>query len=195
MARDYKRRSKKRSKSKSKQEPAPGWIWMVMGFGLGLVVAFGIYSRMNPTEAPPQPVASTTVQPQSAREDSGEIEQPEPKKSRFSFYDMLPKFEVVIPETERAVNDVPRAEPVKTEGVYVLQAGSFGSYADADRRRAELALNGVESRIQKVTIDDKTYHRVRIGPVTDLDELNGLRGRLADANVETLTLRIGERNE
>lgn len=192
MGRDYKRKTKKRSRSKA--EPAPGWIWMLMGFGLGLVVALGIYVRTKPPEPDSQPVAATKVLPQSAREDSGEIEPEEPKKSRFSFYDMLPKFEVVIPETERAVDNVPRAEPVKAAGVYVLQAGSFTEFADADRRRAELALNGIESRIQKVTIDETTYHRVRIGPLTELRELNNLRTQLAESNVETLTLRIGEQN-
>ena len=190
MARDYKRKTKKRSRAGA--EAAPGWIWMLMGFALGLVVALGIYLRTKPPEPATQPVAATEVLPHSARADSGDVEPSEPKKSRFSFYDMLPKFEVVIPETERAVDSGPRAEPVKTAGVYVLQAGSFGSFADADRRRAELALNGVESSIQKVSIDDKTYHRVRVGPITDLDEVNDLRSRLANADIETLTLRIGE---
>ena len=62
-------------------------------------------------------------------------------------------------------------------GLYVLQAGSFSAYADADRRRAELGMHGIESQIQRVMIDDKTYHRVRIGPTSDLEELNMLRSQ------------------
>ena len=74
----------------------------------------------------------------------------------------------------------------------VLQAGSFSEFTDADRRRATLALQGIESRIQRVTIDDKTYHRVRIGPIDDLDQLNVLRARLRAANIDVLRIRLGD---
>jgi cell division protein FtsN len=74
----------------------------------------------------------------------------------------------------------------------VLQAGSFSRYEDADRRRANLAMQGIESIVQRVTIDDKTYHRVRIGPIDDLDELNILRARLRAANIDVLRIRLGD---
>jgi cell division protein FtsN len=77
-------------------------------------------------------------------------------------------------------------------GTYVLQAGSFTEYADADRRRAQLALQGIESTIQRVTIDNKTYHRVRIGPIDDLDRLNVLRTRLRQADIDVLRIRMGD---
>jgi len=74
----------------------------------------------------------------------------------------------------------------------ILQAGSFAEVADADRRRAELALLGIESRIQHVSIDDKSYHRVRIGPMNDLDELNLVRAQLRQAEIDVLRIRLGE---
>ena len=74
----------------------------------------------------------------------------------------------------------------------MLQAGSFSAYSDADRRRAQLALQGIESTIQRVTIDDKTYHRVRIGPIDDLDKLNLLRSRLRAAQIDVLRIRLGD---
>jgi cell division protein FtsN len=74
----------------------------------------------------------------------------------------------------------------------VLQAGSFTLHADADRRKAELAMHGIESSIQRVMIDDKTYHRVRIGPTDDLDELNLLRSRLRTAQIDVLRIRLGD---
>ena len=77
-------------------------------------------------------------------------------------------------------------------GLYVLQAGSFSRYEDSDRRRAELALQGIESSIQRVTIDDRTYHRVRIGPIDDLDQLNMLRSRLRAARIDALRIRLGD---
>ena len=74
----------------------------------------------------------------------------------------------------------------------MLQAGSFTLFEDADRRRAELALHGIESQIQRVSIDDRVFHRVRIGPTDDLDELNLLRSRLRAAQIDVLRIRLGD---
>jgi cell division protein FtsN len=116
----------------------------------------------------------------------------EPAASRFDFYEMLPNFEVIIPEQETNVSRDTQQEAVVLPGIYVLQAGSFTKFEDADRRRAQIALQGIESRIQRVTIDDKTYHRVRIGPTDDLDELNRLRNRLKQAKIDVLRIRVGD---
>ena len=105
---------------------------------------------------------------------------------------MLPNFEVVIPEEEPDVSQDRSVEPIQETGTYVLQAGSFADSSDADRRRAELALLGIESRIQRVSIDERTYHRVRIGPINDLDELNLLRSQLRRADIDVLRIRLGD---
>ena len=143
--------------------------------------------------ATPQPASM-----QNALDDNGETGTAAPppveetKDPRFTFYDMLPNFEVVIPEEEPDVSLDRQPQAVLEPGLYVLQAGSFSTFADADRRRAELALHGIESTIQRVTIDDKAYHRVRIGPTDDLDELNLLRSRLRAAQVDVLRIRLGD---
>ncbi|HUO96702.1 MAG TPA: SPOR domain-containing protein, partial [Steroidobacteraceae bacterium] len=82
--------------------------------------------------------------------------------------------------------------PETRPGTYVLQAGSYRNLADADRIRAQLALAGVESKVQKVTVDTDTWHRVRIGPITNLDELNRIRTRLKQADVDALVIRVGD---
>jgi cell division protein FtsN len=74
----------------------------------------------------------------------------------------------------------------------VLQVGSYRSFAEADRQRAQLALQGFESRIERVSVDNDTWHRVRIGPISDLAELNRTRQRLRDADIEALTIQVGE---
>lgn len=191
MARRKKRRS---TRSKKKQQSFPGWLWMLFGLSIGLSVAFAVYVKDRRPDA--TPVAAQPASLQNPLDDNDETAAPdttaEPEESRFTFYDMLPNFEVVIPEEEPhvEVDRVPKA--VVEPGIYVLQAGSFSTYADADRRRAELALQGIESQIQRVMIDDKTYHRVRIGPVDDLDELNVLRSRLRAARIDVLRIRLGD---
>ena len=116
----------------------------------------------------------------------------EPPEQRFTFYSMLPNFEVIIPEEEPEVEVDRQPQSIAQPGIYILQAGSFSTYEDADRRRAQLALQGIESRIQRVAIDDKIYHRVRIGPIDDLDELNVTRSRLRAAKIDVLRIRLGD---
>jgi len=171
-------------------------MWMLFGLAIGLSVAVAIYkndsgSRSRPPQQTREPAGlSATVSGESRAPATAEEEAaPEP---RFSFYDMLPNFEVVIPEQESDVRPDRAAAPVEEPGVYVLQAGSFSTPADADRRRAELALLGIESRVQRVSIDDRSYHRVRIGPTDDLDRLNRIRRQLRDAGIDALRIRLGD---
>ena len=175
---------------------------MVFGLAIGLSVAFAIYmkdrdrwgapqpvaaepaSMAAPIESPPPPAPEPRPEPEPAAEEESE--------PRFTFYSMLPNFEVVIPEEEADVTRDQAVEPVQAPGTYVLQAGSFAESSDADRRRAELALLGIESRIQRISIDDRTYHRVRIGPMNDLDELNLVREQLRQADIDVLRIRLGD---
>ena len=192
-----KKRKHRRKKSTRKQQDYPGWVWMLFGLAIGLSVAFAIYVR----DRQPATTAARVPAPaslESAIDDNDEAprqkgeEEPEEQEGRFTFYNVLPNFEVVIPDQEPDVTADVEPRAVIEPGVYVLQAGSFSRFEDADRRRAELALQGIESSIQRVTIDDRTYHRVRIGPTDDLDELNMLRSRLRAAKIDVLRIRLGE---
>ena len=190
-----KKRSKRRRSSSQKQD-YPGWVWMLFGLAIGLSVAFAIYVRGGKPAAP-QSVARQPASLESAIDDNGEASpsgtaEEVPTESRFTFYDMLPNFEVVIPEQEPDVEADVEPRAIVKPGLYILQAGSFTRFEDADRRRAELALHGIESSIQRVTIDDKTYHRVRIGPMDDLEKLNVLRSRLRAAKIDVIRIRLGD---
>lgn len=193
------KKRKRKPKRKPQQEPYPGWMWMLFGLGIGLSVAFAIYLKDRRPAPPPQTVAqqpasmSTPMQAELspvAAEPGPPVEKEE--EPRFSFYSMLPNFEVVIPEEEPDVSRDVEIEAVQRAGVYILQAGSFGDVRDADRRRAQLALLGVESRVQRVMIDDRTYHRVRIGPMNDLDQLNRVRSQLRAAEIDVLRIRVSD---
>ena len=168
---------------------------MLFGLAVGLSVALAIFLNAR---KPRDDVPLAVPEPASVRAESltidnnGEANDAVDEEPRFSFYDMLPNFEVVIPEDEPDVSVDVEPKAIDQPGLYVLQAGSFTAFADADRRRAELALQGIESRVQRVSIDDRTFHRVRIGPTRDLDELNVLRARLRPATIDVLRLRLGD---
>lgn len=191
------KRKKRRSTAK-KQQSYPGWVWMLFGLAIGLSVAFAIYVKDN---EPPRPQAAVVA---SAVDNNGEVALPasatsdpapepvEEKEKRFTFYDLLPAAEFVVPEKAPETAADTQPEAVVEPGVYVLQTGSFSTNTDADRRRAELALQGITSHIQRVTINDREYHRVYVGPTDDLDELNMLRSRLRAAKIDVLRIRLSD---
>ena len=112
---------------------------------------------------------------------------------KYDFYQMLPNFEVVVPEKDKDVkHDLPAAAKIERPGVYVLQAGSYRNEADAKRRRTQLALQGIDAKVQRVAVDADVWHRLRIGPISNLDELNKLRRQLQAADVDALVIRVGD---
>lgn len=183
-----------RSRNGRRKDPAPGWVWMSFGLVLGLVVAAGVYLREQAQAGggAPEPRASAEPKP-AATTSSARSSDSQPARqsaeSRFDFYEILPQYQVVVPEVETAAAPSTRAKPVEEPGSYVLQVGSFNALADADRRQASLALLGIESRIQRVTIDDSVFHRVRIGPITNLESLNRVRRQLQDAGIDSMLMK------
>jgi cell division protein FtsN len=115
------------------------------------------------------------------------------KGEKYDFYEMLPNFEVVVPEKDKDVKrDMPATARVERPGVYVLQAGSYRNEADADRVRAQLSMQGIDAKVQRVSVDSDVWHRVRIGPINKLDDLNKLRKQLQAADVDALVIRVGD---
>ena len=187
MPRDYK------TKRRSKPSGFSGWVGLACGLALGLAVAGVVYLKDHRLDAPAASPGKTIKKRFRGNEppEAGDSGTEEPAKS-YAFYDMLPKFEVVVPEKDKEVRPDIKTVPETRRGTYVLQAGSYKNFADADRVRAQLALQGVESNVQKVTVDNDTWHRIRIGPISKLDELNRLRQILRKADVDVLVIRVGD---
>ncbi len=169
---------------------------VVCGLALGLAVAGVVYLKDRHSDVSPTTTAKVakrklrnTESPDSEASEAGAVEEP---GGSYDFYRQLPKYEVVVPEKEKDVRPDIRAVPETRRGTYVLQAGSYKSFADADRIRAQLALQGVESKVQKVSVDNDTWHRIRVGPISNLDELNRLRTILRKADVDVLVIRVGD---
>ena len=168
-----------------------------------------------------QPPAETVRQEVPAEsKDKGEVI-PTTPKPRFDFYTLLPEMEVVVPEqeisaglkqttppvqkaapvveAEPAVTTKPpkritpvAAKPVKpAAGTYYLQVGSFKNGAQAERFKAELAMQGLQTSIQKVTINNRdTYHRVRVGPFHDFSALDKTRQTLKRKGIDSTPIKV-----
>jgi cell division protein FtsN len=161
-----------------------------IGLGAGLAIALAIWvgdhrRKEPPIEGQPQPRTPAKAKAVAAVE-------PEEPAPQYDFYDMLPKFEVVVPEKERDVRrDLPSAK-VERPGVYVLQAGSYRNQTDAERVRAQLGKQGIPATVQRVAVDTDVWHRVRVGPIRDLTQLNRMRDSLRAADIDALVIRVGD---
>ena len=126
--------AKRRRRSKKKQGISP-IVSMLFGLAVGLSVAVAVYvkdRRPDPPTDQPEPASL-----QSALDDNNEragaaagaeeapIEDKEVK--RFTFYDILPNFEMVTPDEEAEPEADTTPQAIVEPGVYVLQAGSFST--------------------------------------------------------------------
>jgi len=165
-------------------------VGLAVGLSLSLFVL--IWQNYREKRVTTEVAAVPKPEPRADKVAAGDAEE---GAKNYDFYDMLPKFEVVVPEKEREVASDRGNSPASIErpGVYVLQAGSYRQQADADRIRAQLKMQGIDANVQRVAVDDDVWHRVRIGPITDLAELNRLRTRLRAADFDdALVIRVGD---
>ncbi|UCE88237.1 MAG: SPOR domain-containing protein, partial [Pseudomonadota bacterium] len=209
MPRDYAKSHKGRSRRDDK--PLPGWIWGAGGLCMGLFVALLVYLHYQPQRDGGADIAAMIDKLQKDTTDAAKDlasrakdaaqETSENIKSktreggdgtgpRFDFYHILPELEVAIPETELMKE---RDKPAATQdpnAQYVLQAGSFSKFTEADKLKASLALLGLQASIQTVTVNKDTWHRVRVGPYTSLRELGKARRRLQDQGIQPMVLQL-----
>jgi cell division protein FtsN len=73
---------------------------------------------------------------------------------------------------------------------YLIQVGSFKNASDADGFKARVALLGIESKVQTVTIDNsETWHRVLIGPIVGRDKADSIQKQLKKNKIDSFLLR------
>jgi cell division protein FtsN len=167
-----------------------GWVGLLAGLAVGLTVALGVhlhYQNLAPTE--PQPAA--VAPPASATAPPEEAPPPADAGPDLTFYDMLPKQEVEVPKSSPGTRAPGAALP---KGDITLQAGSFKQAAEAEKLQARLAQYGVDAKIQRFSLEDETWYRVRIGPIATVEDLDVVRAKLAEAEVEAtpVTTQVAE---
>jgi cell division protein FtsN len=132
---------------------------------------------------------SALLQSQNKEKASGAQEQQKPSP-KFEFYTVLPEQNLSkpVPKSDSS-NQAPSPTPTGTRTDYfIVQAGSFRNEADADQRRAELILLGLDPKIDQVTNQAGRWHRVFIGPLSERSEAERIKALTASQNIETLIL-------
>ena len=186
----------RRRRRRTTTRKSPPWIWAVTGLLAGLFVAFLVFLQMQPAgevlvEEPRALDIPTETEARDVRKQKP-APVPPPPKPRFDFYNLLPEMEVIVQDEE--IKGTPSKEGVKRveqPGTYLLQAGSFRSHTQADQLRAKLALLGLETSIQSVSVDSKqAWHRVRVGPFLNLSDLNQARSLLKKNGIDAILIRL-----
>lgn len=193
MSRDYKNSGSAAPNGRGN----PMGVGILIGLLLGLCIALGVALYINkganpfvqkakPADATGRetPAAETTQTPTSADKPAKTAE----VKPRFDFYKILPG-------TEEAVTDkeFKRTPPASSKEVYFLQVAAFQNPVDADNLKARLALAGIEAQIQTATLPDgRVWHRVRVGPFSNKDELGKTRAALKENDLEANLIKVRE---
>ena len=136
------------------------------------------------------PGAAATGKPDAQKA----IPLPPKQPSKYAFYEMLPSYEVVIPREDAAASakaGKPTTQDIAEPGQYLIQVGAYKTREEADRSRANLALLGVESKIEQVTIDQtESWFRVRIGPQSSLQQAQDILQRLDDNGIKGMLVKV-----
>lgn len=200
MARDYARppnRSTAKPAARGKpRRGLPGWLGLLLGLSIGLVVAAVVWIE-RPAKTPVLPNTSAASNAAPAKDDPKKpIPLPPKQPSRFAFYEMLPSYEVVIPREDAAAAKAGKSTPavqavIAAPGQYLIQVGAYKTRDEAEKGRASLALLGVESKIEQVSIDQsETWYRVRIGPENDLAKAQEILQRLKANDIDGMLIKV-----
>ena len=195
-------------------KPLPAWVWMAVGMVFGVVLMLvvvgkdwtGMFDRKALPRADPQAAApgDADLPLVPARADPAK-----PNKPTYDFYTTLPEKEVVIPDAELsararaeqaaktaqaqkpATTPAPGITPPAATGSsrYMLQAGSFPDLKSADEVKAKLALLGFSAQVQTVTVDGRTWNRVRMGPYPSASDLEVAKGTLTSNGIKVIAMK------
>ena len=180
MARDYQYRANPKKKRRSPK--ANFWKWTIFLLLTGLFAAFLIHLSSKNTTAnirssnPPKQKKPATEQPKESSE------------RHYEFYSILPEMEVIIPESEIKTKKFKESLGKAETGRYVLQIGSFREAKKAEELKAQLALLGVEAKIERSFVGNSTWNRVKVGPFSKMQQVDRTRKRLRENRIDSVVV-------
>ncbi|MSP87126.1 MAG: SPOR domain-containing protein [Methylotenera sp.] len=212
MSRDYKP-SPERSRNASKGSPF--LTGLLVGILLGVAASLGVVMFIKGGESPFANQSTTEVarsvaekmkdQTKASAEEASTNAQQAPvtenpvgdnaEETRFDFYTILPGSESKVSEEEEIKIKEAAPEP-SAQKSYFLQVGAFQTGEEADNMKARLALQGFEAIVQTATIPDKgVWHRVRVGPLNNLDQINKTKSDLVKNGFKADLIKVNADNQ
>jgi cell division protein FtsN len=191
---------------------------VLLGLGLGLliasVVAYFVYQKGAPfkTLDNPNPPSTTAPlkapEPTAAAKSSAEGKIAFPNTGSTQPGALPPPAQsappVAVKEAAKEVVKETAAKPAKAAAAQkeepatgnegggkplFLQAGAFTNKADAETRKAALALVGLEAKVTEITKDDKPVYRVRVGPFSSPEDATKARGDMARNGIDSVLVK------
>jgi cell division protein FtsN len=204
MSRDYKP-SPERSKNTSKGNPL--FTGLLIGILMGVAASLGVVMFIKGGESPFTQQTSNEITKSvsekmqdkaiadQANADAAAEAGPDGTQNRFDFYTILPGSESKVSAEEEIKIKEDAPEPA-LQISYYLQVGAFQTGEEADNMKAKLALQGFEAVVQTATTADKAiWHRVRVGPLTNLDQINKTKNDLLKNGFKADLIKVNLDNQ
>lgn len=156
----------------AKKKSSSALVWVSLFLMLGIFAAFLLFldQKIVQNNAPAE--SSTTSKPVD-------------DKPRIDFYSILPDRVVDIPISEEDQQAIENPSINKTAGEAIfLQVGSFQSVNEADSMKAQLALIGLEAKIESAEVNKGIWHRVVLGPYGDNGKLSRTKNQLIENSIK-----------
>lgn len=183
------RKGASRNKGSTSRKGPPGWLWLVLGLLLAGFVAFLWHLWDLRQDAPRKPAVTTGAPAAADTPPAGPEARAADEEPRFEFYTLLPNQEV-MPGSKPAPAQ-PEARGDENGPAYLLQAGSFKSEAEADKRRAAILLLGMPVKVVKVGKEGAPWFRVVVGPFQGKAAADSARASLKGNGVDSLLIKQG----
>jgi len=166
-------------------------IGLVIGLGIALAAAYFI-QKNPPTEKPNVRLPELSVVPKVNADGTttNELRDPnvplhgKPKSSDSSADNQ----NIPTPVSE----PTPPAPEVKTSVIYWLLVGAYSDKAFADSQKAQLAMQGMQAKVTENKIEGQSTWRVRIGPYSELPDLNEDKHKLDNAGVSYSVIKANK---
>jgi len=200
MARDYKPRTKNQKKGGHHSKIGP-IKWILVAVLIIVFIIFLSYLRLSGSKHSQENSSPATVVPTEKKLEKSNQKPPQetdtekkpdqPKPPHFEFYTVLPQKELLVPEHEIKTRRREELVGKAKESKYVMQAGAYPSFQEADQLRAKLALMGFESKIEKAKVGDSVSFRVKMGPYTQMTSVDIIKKRLKKNGIDAIVTESG----
>ena len=149
-------------------------VVIVILFSLGLYALNQLESAQ--TKRAKQPITKTSVP----------VEDKSIANDGYTFYEDLKDFEVIVNE-DSAYSSSRSADE---NYIYLIQAGSFKTKAQAEKLLVELTLLGLEPKISSgKNASGNLWYRVRLGPFTNRGSMTAARSTIISNNLEAMVMK------
>jgi cell division protein FtsN len=156
----------------AQKKSSSAWVWVSLFLMLGMFAAFLLFLD--------QKIVQNNAPAQSPKTVKSVDDKP-----RIDFYSILPDRVVDIPISEEDQQAIENPSINKTAGEAIfLQVGSFQSVNEADSMKAQLALIGLEARIESAEVNKSIWHRVVLGPYGNNGKLSHTKNQLIENSIK-----------